>query len=296
MRTWEKRRRPAPPGTSDTTRAAIASSSWSSSSSTATLAQTRERVEGELSAQHRREQQHAVALLREVGEPAGDHVPDVLRDGEPELAGRIRLGSPRARGGEPSRATKSGFPSVSSCRAAPSSGDAIVGAVRSTYSITSRSLRPPSESRRVPGSRATSTSISSTVARGQDRRRGTHRGRAGGSSPARGRETEAARATADPRREDRPGRAPSAELAHALRRNSAVASSRRNCAPSESREGGSGSPGSSSRSSGRIWASSTAPVPSWARSSSGAPPARTRGATAPRASRRARHPPPSSGR
>ena len=80
MRTCAKRRRPGPPGTSETTRAAIASSSSSSNSILGHVADTSERLERELPAEHGREHQDAVALLREVSEPAGDDVPDALRD------------------------------------------------------------------------------------------------------------------------------------------------------------------------------------------------------------------------
>ena len=53
--------------------------------------------------------------------------------------------APRRRGGAPISPTKSGLPSVSSCSAATSSGEANSDAVSSTYSATSSSLSPLSE-------------------------------------------------------------------------------------------------------------------------------------------------------
>ena len=49
------------------------------------VVEQRERVELELATEHRRQQQHAVAVGREVGETAGDDVADGLRDREPAL-------------------------------------------------------------------------------------------------------------------------------------------------------------------------------------------------------------------
>ena len=49
---------------------------------------TSERLECELLAEHRRDLEHAVALLGQVGESAGDDVADALRDGDPSSRAR----------------------------------------------------------------------------------------------------------------------------------------------------------------------------------------------------------------
>ena len=81
--------------------------------------QASERVERELAAEHGREHQHAVALLREVGEPAGDDVADALRDGRRSSA--VDFGrTPSTESRRTISPTKSGLPSVSSYSAATS--------------------------------------------------------------------------------------------------------------------------------------------------------------------------------
>ena len=194
------------------------------------------------------------------------------------LRGMASRSPPAASGSMPSSASRrtvsarnSGLPSVCSCNAAPELRRRdrrrrpleVLSSPRLRSGRRARADGCPAPARPRPASR-------SAVARAQDRRRGSRRGRAGGSTRARGRETcsstsDGGSAACRSSRTSTVGRA-----AHTLRRNSAVAQSSRNRAPSESREGGSGSPGSSSRSSGRIWASSTAPAPSCARRSSGA--------------------------
>ena len=49
-------------------------------------AEVRERVDRELASQHRGEQQQVVALAREMGQTAGDHVPNALRDRQMNFA------------------------------------------------------------------------------------------------------------------------------------------------------------------------------------------------------------------
>ena len=94
-------------------------------------AQMRERVDGELPAKNRCEQQDDGCTLREVSESAGDHVADIQRDGRPRASLRVRW-IPSSDRRRTVSATKSGFPSVFWCRSRPSSGDAIVGAANST--------------------------------------------------------------------------------------------------------------------------------------------------------------------
>ena len=83
MRTCAKRRRPGPPGTSETTPSGHRLVERLEQLVFSERFQPSERVERELASEHRRQHQYPVAFLREVGEPAGDDVADALRDGEP---------------------------------------------------------------------------------------------------------------------------------------------------------------------------------------------------------------------
>ena len=72
--------RPIAPGTSETTRASIRLVEQLEDGATLESADTRQRIEIELAAEHRGQGEKPVALVREMAQTAADHLPHALRD------------------------------------------------------------------------------------------------------------------------------------------------------------------------------------------------------------------------
>ena len=205
-----------------------------------------------------------------MGQPAGDHVADALRDRRAGPRRPTAKRRPRRTSRRTISPTNSGLPSVSSCSAATSSGEAISDAVSSTY-CRHLALAQPAE-REAAGDR---------LARdlGERLRQRSSRDRvdvAVGAEQQHVRRAELAGEEPQQQQRRRVGRVQVVEHEHErpalARRSGGTRRSRRrggSAPPSDSSAGGSGRSGKRSRSSGTIWARSAAPAPSCARSAVG---------------------------
>ena len=201
-----------------------------------------ERRERELAAEHRGEDERAVALVRKVREPARDHVAKAPRRGAPNVAvdGAGRPRREQAHDLAHEQRVAFGLLVQSPRQAAQRRSPVPSGRrIRQTRPRSS----PASETRRVTGSRASAASSSANAGPGAGRRRGRRQPRGCGRSqlarqePQEQQRRDVGRVQIVEHQHDRP------TLAAPCAGTRVVASNRRKRAPSESSGGGSRRPG-----------------------------------------------------